>query len=473
MSVTTNPVIGERSGRGTASAGARPAPSWRRGPRSGLAGLLAAALLLVLPASAGPHEIPAEVTVRAHATAEGDVFRLLVRMPLSASRDVRFPLRGPGYLDVEEIGPELREAARLWIAGYVDVYEGDRELGSGRIAATRVSLPSDRSFRAGWEEALAHVTGPGLEPDVDLPPEQASLDVLLEYPIRSADSRFSVEPRLAHLGMSTETHLRWHGPDGASRRFHYAGDPGRVWMNPGWWRAVRRFLGEGIAAVLGGTEQLLVLLCLALPFTALRRAAPLAVSFCAGLALALGVSAAGLTPWRLWYPPLVATLTAASVLYAAAANVVGARLRSRWPAALVFGLVHGAALHLPLREGLQFAGAHREAAVAAFGAGAAAAAALALLAAAALYRWLVGRGLPERIGVVLVSALAGHEAWHWLTERAALLGRYSFELPAADLRLAADLAGVAMALLVLVGVAWALRELFGRLGWLTSGRGDA
>lgn len=463
--MTPGPATGGTGGPATGGDAAPAAPSGRSPARFGLPALLAAALLLFLPASAGPHEIPAEVTVRAHAKAEGGTFRLLVRVPLSASRDVRFPLRGPDHLDLEELGPELRTAARLWIAGYVDVYEGDRVLGSGRIAAARVSLPSDRSFRAGWEEALSHVTGPDLDPGVDLPPEQASLDVLIEYPVRSPGSRFSIEPELAHLGMTTETHLRWHGPDGATRPFHYAGNPGRVWLNPGPGRAVTRFLGEGAGALIGGAEQLLLLLCLTLPFTALRRAAPPATSFVAGLALALGASASGLAPDRLWYQPLVATLTAASVLYAAAGNVLRTRLRYRWPAALAFGLVHGAALHLPLREQLQFAGAHRGAAVAAFGAGAAAAAVLVLFAAAGIFRWLVGRGLPERVGVVLVSALAGHEAWHWLTERAALLGRYSFEMPAADLRLAADLAGGAMAALVLVGVAWGLRELFSRLGW--------
>lgn len=458
--MTTSPRDSECSGCGTVGA-----PASRGRPSRGIPALLAAVLLLALPAPAGPHDIPADVTVRAHATVEDGSLRLLVRVPLSATRDVRFPLRDEGYLDLERLGPELREAARLWIAGYVDVYEGDRELGSGRIAATRVSLPSDRSFRAGWEEALAHVTGPGLSPETGLPPEQASLDVLLEYGVASAGSRFSIEPELAHLGMSTETHLGWHGPDGASREFHYAGNPGRVWLNPGWERAVVRFLGEGAAALVGGLEQLLLLLCLALPFRRLRRAAPVATSFVAGVSLALAASGAGLVPGRLWYPPLVATLAAGSVLYVAAANVLGPRLRYRWPAALIFGVVHGAALYLALGDRLQFAGAHEGWAVAAFGTGAAAVAIPVLLGAARLFGWLVRRGLPERIGVILVSALAGHEAWHWLTDRAGLLARYSFELPAADLRLAADLAGVAMAVAVLLGVGWALHELFGRLGW--------
>lgn len=437
----------------------------RSGPRPGLSALVAAALLLVLPAPAGPHDIPADVTVRAHAKAGEGTLRLLVRAPLSATRDVRFPLGAEGHLDLERLGPELRTAARLWIAGYVELYEGDRPLGSGRIAATRVSLPSDRSFRAGWEEALAHVTGPGLPAGTELPPEQASLDVLIEYPVRSADSRFSIEPELAHLGMRTETHLRWFAPDGTERAFHYAGNPGRVRLDPRWSRAVFRFLGEGFTGLLGGIEQLLLLLCLVLPFRELREVAPVTTSFVAGAFLGLAGSATGLAPGALWYPTLVATLAAASILYVAAANVLGARLRFRWPAALAFGLVHGAALYLPLREQLQYAGAHGAWATAAFGLGSAAAAALVLLGTARLLEALFRQGVPERIGVILVSALAGHEAWHWLTDRAGRLGQYSFDLPAPGLRLAADLAGGAMALLVAFGVAWALHELFGRWGW--------
>lgn len=430
-----------------------------------LVAALAAALLLALPRAAGPHDIPADVTVRAHLKAGDGTLRLLARVPLSASRDIRFPTREDGRLDLERVGPELRRAGRLWIAGYVDLWEGDRRLGDGTIAAARVSLPSDRSFRAGWEEALEHVTGPGPPAGSELRPEQASLDLLIEYPIRSHRSRFSVDPRLAHLGMTTETHLRWHAPDGSVRSFHFAGNPGRIRLDPRWSRAVVRFLWEGLTDLLGGIEQMLLLLCLVLPFRKMREVAPVASSFAAGASLSLAASAAGLAPAALWYPTLVATLAAASILWVAAANVLGASLRLRWPAALAFGLVHGAALFLPLREQLQYAGAHGGWAVAGFGLGAAVAAAAALFAAARLLETLVRRGVPERIGVILLSAVSGHEAWHWLLERADRLGQYSLELPSTGLRLAADLAGVAMAALVIAGVGWALRELFVRLEW--------
>ena len=34
-------------------------------------------------------------------------------------RDVDFPQRGPGYLDLERIDPILRDAVNLWIAGAI------------------------------------------------------------------------------------------------------------------------------------------------------------------------------------------------------------------------------------------------------------------------------------------------------------------------------------------------------------------
>lgn len=434
----------------------------RRRPGALVPAVLAAVLLLGLPGAAGPHDIPADVTVRALLKPSGETLSLLVRVPLSATRDVRFPTRGPGYLDLDALDGELETAGRLWIAGYVTLWEGERRLGPGRLAAARASLPSDRSFRAGWEEALSHVTGPGLEPGTDLPPEQASLDVLIEYPIRSADSRFSIEPRLAHLGMRTETHLFYVAPDGGERRFHYAGNPGRIRLDPTWGRTLLRFLASGFTRLAGGVEQLVLLLCLVLPFRRPREQVPLAASFVVGAGLGIAGSATGLPPDALWYPSLLSTLVAATVLYAAVENVIGARLRSRWPAALAFGAVHGAVLHLSLAGELQFAGTHGSWAVAAFAAGAAAATVVVLLAASLLLEAIFRRDLPVRIGVIVISALAAHEAWHWLLDRGGRLREYSFRVPEPGLRLAADLAGGALVLLILLGAAWGLRELFER-----------
>ena len=76
-------------------------------------------------------------------------------------RDVEFPQQAAGYLDLERIDPFLPDAAKLWIAGALEVYEDGRLLPKPTVLQSRVSLLSDRSF-ATYDEALAHVRGPRL-----------------------------------------------------------------------------------------------------------------------------------------------------------------------------------------------------------------------------------------------------------------------------------------------------------------------
>ncbi|HZD05129.1 MAG TPA: hypothetical protein VE173_09425, partial [Longimicrobiales bacterium] len=87
----------------------------RRGPAPLL---LAAALVLVLPSRPEAHEIPADVTVLAFVRPEAGRLRLLVRVPLTSMRDVDFPVRPPGYLDLPAARPLLSDLAALWIGGY-------------------------------------------------------------------------------------------------------------------------------------------------------------------------------------------------------------------------------------------------------------------------------------------------------------------------------------------------------------------
>src|SRR6266850_2970994 len=149
-----------------------------------------AALALALPLPAAAHDIPADVTVQAFLKPEGTRLHLLVRAPLAALRDVDYPTRGPGYLDLPRVDASLRQAANLWIADHVELYEDDVHLSPPRIAATRVSLPSDRSFGS-YEEAVAHLTLAPLPSETELYWSQGMLDVGFEYAIRSERSRLS------------------------------------------------------------------------------------------------------------------------------------------------------------------------------------------------------------------------------------------------------------------------------------------
>ena len=164
----------------------------------------AAAFLLVfsIAALAPAHDIPSDVTVHAFVKPDGSRLRVVVRAPLKAMRDVQFPLRGPGFLDLEKSEPLLGDAAMLWIAGSLELHEGDVSLGAPAIGAVRVSLPSDRSF-ASYDQALAHVSGPPLSNETDIPWDQAMLDVLFDT-------------RLCRTGRSSRSGHCWRGSACAS-----------------------------------------------------------------------------------------------------------------------------------------------------------------------------------------------------------------------------------------------------------------
>src|SRR5262245_36236328 len=132
------------------------------------------ALIFALAFGAHAHDIPNDVTVQVFVKPEGERLRLLVRAPLRACRDVEFPRRGPGYLDIARSDASLRDAATLWISDAIQLYEGDRRLPNPSIVETRLSLESDRSF-ASYEEALSRVTGSKLPIETDLYWNQAIL----------------------------------------------------------------------------------------------------------------------------------------------------------------------------------------------------------------------------------------------------------------------------------------------------------
>jgi hypothetical protein len=421
----------------------------------------AAVLLIGLPSIPLAHEIPARVTVFAFVKPEADRLRLLVRVPLESMRDMTLPLRGPGYLIIDRADTLLRDAARIWIADYVQLYENDRRLTDAKLVATRVSLPSDRSFTE-YQTALASVTGPPLPAETELPWQQAMLDLLLEYPIQGQNSRFSIHPALAHLGVRTSTVLRFLPPGGSERAFEYLGDPGLVRLDPRWFQAAWRFVALGFSHILSGIDHLLFILCLVIPFRRLRPLIAIVTAFTVAHSITLVASALGFAPRALWFPPLIELLIAVSIVYMALENIVGPRLQRRWLIAFAFGLVHGFGFSFALRESLQFAGTHLVTSLVAFNTGVELGQLLVLTIAVPALA-LLFRRVPERTGAIVMSALVAHTAWHWATDRLGTLRQYRVEWPPLDLRLAASVLAWLASLLALVGVAWVLSLLFARL----------
>lgn len=398
------------------------------------------------------HEIPNEVTVRTFLKPEGRRLVLLVRAPLDAMRDMDVPRRGPGYLDLARVDPVLRDAALLWIGDFVRVYENDRALGRPEVLAARVSLPGDRSFES-YERALAHVTGPGLPLETDLYWEQGLLDVVFAYPIESDRSEFSISPGLTRLGLRVNVVLRFLLSGGPERVFDLHGDPGIVTLDPRWHQAALRFVREGFHHILDGIDHLLFLFCLVIP---VRRIVPLAAivtSFTVAHSITLIASALGVAPGALWFPPLVETLIAASIVYMAMENIVAPAVGRRWLITFGFGLVHGFGFSFALRETLQLAGSHVLTSLLAFNVGVELGQLLVLAvmvpALQAFFRYAVA----GRVGTIILSAIVAHTGWHWMTERGDALLQYRFEWPAFDVLLLASAVRWLM-LAVVIGAAW-------------------
>lgn len=431
------------------------------GVRPGAVALVTLVLLLGFPSEPAAHDIPTDVTVHAFVKPEGQRLRLLVRAPLEAMRDIQFPLRGPGYLDLEAARDELHDAARTWIAQYIDIYENGRLLEDREIVRARVSRPGNRSFES-YERALAHVRGEPLSPDVRLPRQQAMLDVLIEYPITSATSDFSLEPSLSRLGLRTTTVLRYVPADGEVRAYQFHGDPGRVPLDPSWLQAGIRFIESGVHHILIGIDHLLFLLCLVIPFRSFWGLVPVVTSFTVAHSITLIASAFGMAPQALWFTPFIETLIALSIVYMAVENVIGANLQRRWLITFGFGLVHGFGFSFVLSEQLQFAGSHLLTSLLAFNVGVEIGQLLVLAAVIPILHLLFRHAVPERMGTILLSALVGHEAWHWTTQRGSELLQYDIQAPVLDAAFLAQIMRWLMLALIAGGLVWAMYEIFER-----------
>jgi hypothetical protein len=420
-------------------------------------------------APAAAHEVPARVTVLALVKPEGGVLRIVIRVPLEAMRDMNFPVRGPGYLDLARGEPMLRDAAQLWVADALEAFEEGRPL-AGRIAATRVSLPSDRSLET-WDGARRLLDAPPLPPETDLVWQQAMLDVLLEYQIRSDQSSFSIRPAFARLAQQTSIVLRFLPPGRGERAFQLSGDPGLVRLDPRWHQAALRFVWLGFKHILDGIDHLLFILCLVIPFRRLRPLIAIITAFTVAHSVTLIAATLGLAPTALWFAPLIETLIAISILYMAFENILGARLERRWVLAFGFGLVHGFGFSLFLRDSLQFAGAHLATSLLAFNVGVELGQLLVVAAAVPVLAWLFRR-VPERIGIILLSALVAHTAWHWMADRASALRQFELRWPALDTAFLAGAMRALMLLLIIAGFGWLMLGLARRLAPAVRGEPD-
>src|SRR5207245_2563091 len=249
-------------------------------------------------------------------------------------------------------------------------------------------------------------------------------------PIQSDQSRFSIQPRLVRLGLRVVTVLRFLPPGGAVRAFEFDGDPGLVRLDPRLHQADLRFVDLGFLHILDGTDHLLFLFCLVIPFRRLRALIPVVTAFTVAHSITLIASAYNFYPDFLWFPPLIETLIAASIVYMALENIaVASTLQRRWMIAFGFGLVHGFGFSFALRQTLQFAGSHLLTSLLAFNLGVELGQLLVLVLLVPLLDLLFRFAVAERMGTIVLSAVLAHTGWHWLLERFDRLRQFPFGWP--------------------------------------------
>ena len=423
---------------------------------------------LLAAASTRGHEIPNEVTVYTFLKPEGQRLMFLVRAPMKALRDVEVPRRDgvyQGYIDLERADRALHDAATQWIADFVKLYEEGQQLPYPEVMAVRASLPSDRSFLS-YEQALAHITGPPLPVETNLVWEEGLLDVAFTMPITSEQSRFAISPGLTRLGERVNVVMRFLPPGGSERAFDVHGDPGIVQLDPRWHQAALRFTADGFHHILDGIDHLLFLLALVIPFRRLRSLIVVVSAFTLAHSVTLIASAYDFAPDALWFPPLVETLIAASIVYMTFENIVFAArpatadaatsadraLDRRWAVAFGFGLIHGFGFSFALRESLQFAGSHLLTSLLAFNVGVELGQLLVLVILVPALNLLFRLVVSEKVGTILLSALVAHTGWHWATERGEQL--LQFPIPSFNTALLLTTVRMLLVMVAASALAW-------------------
>lgn len=428
-------------------------------PTLGLVAFIDAALvlgLLVTPRPARAHDFPLKTVMNAFVKIEPTQAHLVIRVPLHLFGGTMFPAVGR-ELDLAHAGPAMERGLSI-VGRHITLSEnGVALVPSG--ASARLALPSDRSFES-YDKAVAHVARP-VDPGTAIYVDQGFFDAHLTYPIVSPKSQFTIRTTLApELKSSLTLAVRYLPLDGATRAYVISSLSGLMPLNPRWYQAAWGFVRFGIAHILSGTDHLLFLMCLVIPFRRVRGLLPVVTAFTVAHSITLIASAYDLVPAGAWFPPLVETLIAVSIVYMALENIVTTDLGHRWLITGMFGLVHGFGFSYGLKEDLQFAGSHVLVSLLSFNIGIEIGQILVLLVALPALGLLFRHPLATRFGGLILSALLAHTGWHWMLERAEGLRRV--ERPTLDAATIVTLARVVLVGLLIGGAVWLLARQIGR-----------
>ncbi len=219
------------------------------------------------------------MTVQAFFKPAGQPLHLLVRVPLKAMRDVDFPSAAPAIWICHESITLLPECADpVAIANFIEVYEGDARLPGPELAAAHLSLRVRSDRLQLLRSRRSHIfTGPKL-PDSK---QRCLGSAAARRAVRISDSLRSIQlfdSSWAWRGWACAWSLSSASCRLAARCAHSNSTaiPGLVRLDPRWYQAglaIRRDSASSTSS--DGTDHLLFLFCLVIPFRRLRSLIPI------------------------------------------------------------------------------------------------------------------------------------------------------------------------------------------------------
>jgi hypothetical protein len=358
------------------------------------------------------HDLPAAVVMNAFIKIDPDRAHLVIRVPLDLLRAVSFPVIDGEY-DMAKVGPAVTEAVNA-LASDVTLSANNSRLVPSRATGRIVAL-SDRSFED-YDSAVAHIAE-SPNPNLKIAFELGYLDAHFTYPINSPRSVFAIQSKIAEdLEGMAKLVVRYLPLDGSSRTMTIASGSDRVLLNPTWYQAAGGFIVLGIERFVSGIDDLLMLLCLVIPFRRIRELVPVIAALAVGHSVTLIGAAYSLAPVGTWFPPFLETGMAASIVYVALENIVGANLRRRWIMAALFGLIYGFGFASIFKEQQQFAGSYLLVSLLSFNIGIEIGQLAVLCVFVPVLSLLFRGAMSGRMGIIVLSAIVAHIAWHWMID---------------------------------------------------------
>ena len=419
---------------------------------------LAAAFSLLSPLAVWAHDVPDFVRIAVFLKPEKNHMSILVRIPANALIDFIFPLTEAGYLDLPQAEQVGREGARVWIAQMLAISENGRPLPTPELLSVRIGRPNDPYFNS-YPEALAHITGDRMSPEILVSQDNTTVDAQLQAPISSPDSHFSFAPRFARIGVVVNTTLTFLPAGGGARQFQYESDPKPFELNPMAGSAASRFFREGISHYFSVVDYFLFVFCIALAFQQFGLLLPFSVALAASECLALMVSLERMPSSSPWIPVVAGILVAAGTAFMGIEAIVATFTRGngkRIGLAVASGLIFGCGFWFGLQPILQFGGSHPLVSGLAFTAGVVLTQALVLGIAYIGVQLFKKLSWAPRAAVVMGAAIAIHVSWRSMLDRAYALTLVPMTTPTMTPDLLAFF--VAAAILVLSAASYLVRR---------------